>query len=98
MGKPTEPQVSVTDTADIKVWFASQFVLTGFFIGQWQGWTGYGSKLQSGSLNYRAVLDGRVKRDNPVRNSFVARSFWTQCSLLAVFYHILSGLTRLVSS
>jgi NAD(P)H dehydrogenase (quinone) len=33
MGKPTEPQVSVTDTADIKVWFASQFVLTGFFIG-----------------------------------------------------------------
>jgi hypothetical protein len=25
MGKPTEPQVSVTDTADIKVWFASQF-------------------------------------------------------------------------
>src|SRR5258708_21037744 len=31
---------------------------------------GYVSKLQSGSLNYRAVLDGRVKRDNPVRNSF----------------------------
>ena len=40
MGKPPEPQVSVTDTADIKVWFASQFVLTGFFIGQWHGWAG----------------------------------------------------------
>jgi len=32
------------------MWFASQFVLIGLFIGQWQGWTGYGSKLQSGSL------------------------------------------------
>jgi len=47
MGKPTEPQVSVTDTADIKVWFASQFVLTGFFIGQWQGWTGYVSPART---------------------------------------------------
>jgi hypothetical protein len=32
------------------MWFASLFVLTGLFIGQWQGWIGYGSKLQSGSL------------------------------------------------